>query len=48
MSASAFLLILVVAFVSGWFCCSYSEQQERLDRAKARRRHPATNKKVQP
>lgn len=31
MSAVGFTLALGVAFVSGWFACSYYEQQTRLD-----------------
>lgn len=34
MSALSFLLVLAVAFVAGWFCCSYFEQ---LARTEARR-----------
>ena len=36
-------LLIAIGFVAGWFCCSYFEQQVRIDRAKARRRHPAAS-----
>jgi hypothetical protein len=44
MSQTGFTLILAVAFGSGWICCSYFEAQARIDRAKARRKHPSSNR----
>ena len=32
MSAAGFALILVVTFTAGWFCCSYFEEQARIER----------------
>ena len=32
MSAAGFALILAATFAAGWFCCSYTEAQHRLER----------------
>ena len=37
MSAVGFALCLLVAFAAGWFLCSYSEQQARIDRRRRAR-----------